>query len=67
MDVQLTFDCPSADIANKFCETNRGLLHLLEPLRLRDCNRSFFDDLLMTTLDRAVTSEKRDGIAILIG
>lgn len=61
-----TFDSTSANVTDEFGEANGGLLHLLESLRFRDCDGSFFNNLLVATLHRAVTTEERDGVAVLI-
>lgn len=39
---------------------------MLEGLLGRDGHWGFFNDLLVTTLHRAVTTKKRDGVAVLV-
>jgi hypothetical protein len=64
--ISLTLHRACANIANEFGQANCGTLHLLEFLRIGDSDRCLFDDLLMTTLDRAITTEKRDRIPVLV-
>jgi hypothetical protein len=63
----LTFDCAGTNISNKFGQPDSRPFHFLEGLLFSDGHWGFFDDLLMTTLDRAITPEQRYRVAILIG
>ena len=60
-------DSTRRDVTDELGETDRRLFHLLEALRTGDRDGRLFDDLLVATLDRAVTAEQRDGIAVLVG
>lgn len=62
-----TLDCSCTDISDELRQSNRSALHLLESLRVRDGYRRLFDDLLVPTLDRAVTTKERNCVAVLIG
>ena len=64
--IKRTLDSSSADIADKLRQSNRGALHLLEGLRVRDGHGCLLDDLLVSALDRTVATEKRNGVAVLI-
>jgi hypothetical protein len=50
-------NCTGTDVSNKFGQSDGRPFHLLESLFFRDGHRSFFDDLLVTALDRTITSE----------
>jgi hypothetical protein len=62
----LTLDSPSADISNKFGQTNGSTLHLLKSPLLCDGYGGFFDDLLVTTLDGTTAAQERDRVSIPI-
>src|SRR5712691_1176859 len=62
----LTFYCACANVANEFGQANRGTLHLLEFLRIGDSDGCLFNNLLMPSLDRAITTEKRNCVSILV-
>jgi len=59
-------DCSCRDVADESSKTDCCLLHALECFGSGDGYGGFFDDLLVTTLDRTVSAEERHCIAILI-
>ena len=66
MQKWLTLDGSGADVADELRETNGSALHFLERLVIRDCDRGLFDDILVATLDRAITAEERNGVSVLV-
>ena len=66
MQKWLTLDGSGADVADELRETNGSALHFLERLILRDRDRSLLDDLLVATLDRAITAKERNSVSVLI-
>jgi len=64
--MKLTLDGSCTDVSDELSESNSSLLHLLEPLGLSDGDGSLLDDLLVSPLNRTVSTEKRDGVSVLI-
>ncbi|GFZ47133.1 hypothetical protein JCM24511_04876 [Saitozyma sp. JCM 24511] len=60
-------DGTGRDVADELGEADSGLFHLLKLVARGDGDGGLLDDLLVTTLDRAVTAEEGDGVAVLVG
>jgi hypothetical protein len=54
------------NVTDQATQRHGSLLHLLESLCAGNGDGSLLDNLLMSTLDRAVTTEQRDVVAVLI-
>ena len=63
---KLTLDSSGGDVSDELGESDGGLLHLLEPLGLGDGDGGLLNDLLVSSLDGAVSSEQRDGVSVLV-
>jgi hypothetical protein len=62
-----TFDCACANVSDKLGQPDSGTFHFLKSFILGNRHWRFLDNLLVTTLHGAITSKKRDCVAILIG
>ena len=60
-------DRTGGDIAYQPSKCDSGICHLLEGLLARNSDRGLLNDLLMSSLDRAITSKDGDIVAILVG
>jgi len=60
------FDGTSGYVTDETTKRDSGLLHVLESLRAGNRDGSLFDNLLMTTLNGTITSEKRDVVSVLV-
>ena len=60
-------DGTGRDVTNELTERDSCLLHLGESRLSCNGDGSLFDNLLMSALDGAVTTEERDVVAVLIG
>ena len=60
-------DGTSRDVTDETTKTDSSVLHGLEGSGLGDGDGGLFDNLLMSALNRAISAEERDVVAILIG
>jgi hypothetical protein len=58
--------CSCRDVAYESRKSDCGLFHLFKSLGTCNGHGRFFDNLLVPSLDRTVSSKERDGIAVLI-
>ena len=61
-----TFNGTSTDVTDELSKSDSSTFHFFESILFRDGHRGLFDNLLVPTLHRAVTSEEGNGISILV-
>ncbi|KAH3668228.1 hypothetical protein OGAPHI_001982 [Ogataea philodendri] len=60
-------DSTSRNVSNQLTKSHSSRLHLSESFWLCDGDRSFFNNLLVSSLNRTISSEQRNVITVLIG